>query len=162
MFDKTSTDKITTSILQTGGRSARRAVQGIAAQSSKTPTIDLTVNESVTFHDSETRTLLLNHSGLASWNSNSERLKSLLSMAFQFGDSTEKIQIARDNYTAHLLLAYVDVIAPVCTPVIRESRERKRPHSSGPIDTPDVLPLFLTSDILDTPSATATHVDIEV
>jgi hypothetical protein len=96
-LDKASTDEITTSILQTGGRSARRAVQGISAQSSKTPTIDLTVDESANFHDSETRTLLLNHNGLASWNS-------LLSMAVQFGDSTEKIQIARDNYTAHLLI----------------------------------------------------------
>jgi hypothetical protein len=166
-LDKASTDEITTSILQTGGRSARRAVQGISAQSSKTPTIDLTVDESANFHDSETRTLLLNHNGLASWNSNSERLKSLLSMAVQFGDSTEKIQIARDNYTAHLLIPYVDVIAPVYTPVVRESRERKRPHSSeasviGPIDTSDVMPLSLTSEILDTPSATGTQVDIEV
>jgi hypothetical protein len=61
----------------------------------------------------------------------------------------------------------VDVIAPVYTPVVRESRERKRPQPSeasviGPIDTSDVLPLSLTSEILDTPSATATHVDIEV
>ena len=160
-LDKASTRDITATILQTGGRSARRALQGIVAQTSKIASNDH-VEDSDSFHDSETRTLLLNFNGLAAWNANSERLRSLLQMCVQFGDPAVLIKAARENYTNHLNAPYVDTIAPIYVPVVREPRDRKRPLSTpapsspaiSPIDVSHVLPTSLGIDILDTPSAT--------
>ena len=57
---------------------------------------------------------------------------------------------------------YLDTIAPIYVPVVRETKDRKRPLSTPapsspairPIDVSHVLPISLGTDILHTPSAT--------
>jgi hypothetical protein len=103
IINNPSAEEITSTILKTGGRTSRRAVQShIAAATNASATISERESER-----EGTILIMRNFNGLNQWNAQAHSLRGLVDLSESLGDSAEEIRSAKIKLRDHLSNPYV-------------------------------------------------------